>query len=72
MPKQFRFEPTHPYVASVLTATEIANVTRWQAAERDFQFEFHTTHVLGWPCYLREPDGPSRNLPKINMKEGAY
>ncbi|MDH5778916.1 MAG: hypothetical protein OEZ33_11930 [Gammaproteobacteria bacterium] len=68
MPEQFRFEATNDVVTKTLTATEIAGVTRWQAETTDFLFEFHTMHEAGWPCYLREPDGPARNLPKINLK----
>lgn len=67
MPEQFRFERTNAFVMAGLTPQQINEVREWQNPLTDFQFEFHTMHEAGWPCYLREPDGPNRGLPKINL-----
>jgi hypothetical protein len=72
MPEQFHFYRNDRTVVAALTAIEIGKVTVWQGQTSDFHFEFHTQHEAGWPCYLREPDGPKRNLPKLNLKEGAW
>jgi hypothetical protein len=72
MPEQFHFHRDDPTVVAALTPHEIAQVTVWQGQTSDFEFEFHTQHEAGWPCYLREPDGPARNLPKLNLKGNAW
>lgn len=71
MPEQFKFHRNNSTVIAGLTRNEIQAVTVWQG-DSDFQFEFHTQHEAGWPCYLREPDGPNRNLPKLNLKGDAW
>jgi len=68
MPEFFEFKRTNPYITRHLTAEEIGRVQRWQNDRLTYQFSFHTQHEAGWPCYLSEPDGPGRNLPKINVK----
>ncbi len=68
MPQHFEFTRTDPYVQQHLTPHEINAVTTWQSPRLDYQFSFHTMHEAGWPCYLVEPTGPERNLPKINLK----
>jgi hypothetical protein len=72
MPEQFHFHRDDPTVAAALSHHEIAQVNVWQGETSDFEFEFHTQHEAGWPCYLREPDGPGRNLPKLNLKGDAW
>lgn len=72
MPEQFRFNRNDPTVVAALTQNQIAQVRVWQNETSDFQFEFHTQHEAGWPCYLREPNGPNRNLPKMNVREGSW
>lgn len=69
MPEQFKFNRSHRTVLAALTTNEIKKVIVWQGQASDFSFEFHTQHEAGWPCYLREPDGPKRNLPKLNLKQ---
>jgi hypothetical protein len=57
-------------LAAALTPQEIQKITDaggWQQSPTGFQFEFHMMHEAGWPCYLREPNGPKRGLPKINL-----
>ena len=68
MPDFFEFKRNDPYVTARLTQLEINGVRAWQSDRLDYQFSFHTQHEAGWPCYLSEPDGPGRNLPKINLK----
>jgi hypothetical protein len=68
MPEFFEFKRNDPYVLRHLTQGEIAGVRRWQSDRLTYQFSFHTQHEGGWPCYLSEPNGPNRNLPKINVK----
>lgn len=68
MPEFFEFKRADPYVVRHLTGPDIAGVRRWQSDRLDYQFSFHTQHEAGWPCYLSEPDGPGRNLPKINVR----
>lgn len=68
MPEDFEFKRTDRYVLRLLTQDEINRVHVWQSERLDYQFSFHTQHEAGWPCYLKEPDGPNRNLPKINLK----
>lgn len=68
MPDFFEFKRNDPYVVQKLTQAEINRVQTWQSDRLDYQFSFHTQHEAGWPCYLSEPDGPGRNLPKINLK----
>jgi hypothetical protein len=68
MPDFFKFQATSDYIIKGLTQQEIAGVGRWQATNLDYDFSFHTQHEAGHPCYLVEPDGPRRNLPKINLK----
>ncbi|MDE3179863.1 MAG: hypothetical protein KGM47_09410 [Acidobacteriota bacterium] len=68
MPEDFEFKRTDRYVQRLLTQQEINQVQHWQSDRLDYQFSFHTQHEAGWPCYLKEPDGPNRNLPKINLK----
>ena len=72
MPEQFKFVRTNSTVTKALSRNEILAVTVWQDGASDFQFEFHTQHEAGWPCYLREPDGPNRGLPKLNLKGDAW
>lgn len=72
MPTHFEFQDDDEYVRSVLDEEARAEVVTWQSARLDYQFSFHTQHEGGWPCYLKEPDGPNRNLPKINVKEESY
>ena len=72
MPEQFHFHRNDPTVTVALAATDIQQITIWQNQTSDFQFEFHTQHEAGRPCYLREPDGPNRNLPKMNLEDGAW
>ena len=68
MPDFFEFKRNDPYVSARLTQLEINGVRTWQSDRLDYHFSFHTQHEAGWPCYLSEPDGPGRNLPKINLK----
>jgi hypothetical protein len=68
MPDFFEFKRDNEYVRARLTQQEINGVRTWQSDRLDYQFSFHTQHEAGWPCYLSEPDGPGRNLPKINLK----
>lgn len=68
MPDNFEFKSNDPYVVQNLTPQEIGTVTVWQSDDLDYEFSFHTQHEGGWPCYLKEPNGPNRNLPKINLK----
>lgn len=68
MPDFFEFKRNDPYVVQRLTQAEINGVQTWQSDRLDYQFSFHTQHEAGWPCYLSEPNGPGRNLPKINLK----
>lgn len=68
MPENFNFTSSDPHVLKNLTPQEIGQVTVWQDDGLDYQFSFHTQHEAGWPCYLKEPNGPNRNLPKINLK----
>ncbi|MBU2986520.1 hypothetical protein KO528_14245 [Saccharophagus degradans] len=69
MPRQFTFTRENAEVRKALSPEQLAAVRQWQNERLDYQFEFHTQHMAGWPCYLREPDGPNRNLPKVNLKE---
>src|SRR5215472_13736908 len=71
MPDYFRFRADSPYVLAGLTQQEINGVQTWQNQTLDYEFSFHTQHEAGHPCYLAEPDGPRRNLPKLNVKEGS-
>lgn len=68
MPDYFEFRKDNPYIVKRLTQGEINGVQRWQSSKTAYQFSFHTQHEAGWPCYLSEPNGPNRNLPKINLK----
>lgn len=68
MPDFFEFKRNDAYVSARLTQAEINGVQTWQSDRLDYQFSFHTQHEAGWPCYLSEPNGPGRNLPKINLK----
>jgi hypothetical protein len=68
MPDFFEFKRDNDYVRQRLTPDEIAGVNRWQSDRLNYRFSFHTQHEAGWPCYLSEPDGPKRNLPKVNLK----
>ncbi|WP_444922772.1 hypothetical protein ACJJH9_11150 [Microbulbifer sp. DLAB2-AF] len=68
MPSQFNFIASDPVVINTLTEEEINEVSTWQNDYPEFKFEFHTMHEAGWPCYLREPNGPNRGLPKVNLK----
>ncbi|MCU0909453.1 MAG: hypothetical protein MUF73_18955 [Rhodobacteraceae bacterium] len=74
MPEQFRFEATAPLITGAFTQAEINDVPpqNWQTSTRDFLFEFHTMHPLGWPCYLREPNGPPDGLPKMNVRTESW
>ena len=72
MPEQFHFHRNDPTVTAALSVSDIGEVAVWQGQTSDFLFEFHTMHEAGWPCYLREPNGPNRNLPKLNLKTGAW
>ena len=67
MPQFFEFKRNDPYVTQHLTRGEIAGVRRWQSDLLAYQFSLHTQHEAGWPVYLSEPNGPNRNLPKINV-----
>lgn len=67
MPAFFTFTNTDPYVTERIPEIELAGVTVWQNARLEYQFSFHTQHEAGWPCYIKEPTGPRRNLPKINL-----
>jgi hypothetical protein len=68
MPAFFKFTRTSEYVLDQLTGDLFNAVETWQDERLDYEFSFHTQHEAGWPVYLVEPDGPSRNLPKINVK----
>ena len=72
MPTHFNFLSDDETVLAGLDATTRDEVTQWQNARLAYQFSFHTQHEAGWPCYLKEPNGPGRNLPKMNLLEGAY
>jgi hypothetical protein len=72
MPTHFNFNDDDDYVCSVLDEESRNSVETWQSVRYDYQFSFHTQHEAGWPCYLKEPDGPNRNLPKMNLKGDAY
>jgi len=68
LPQHFHFRPDDAYVTAHLSPNDIQNIQVWQDEGLAYQFSFHTQHEAGWPCYLVEPDGPNRNLPKINLK----
>jgi hypothetical protein len=68
VPEFFEFKRNNAYVIRHLTAGEITGVRRWQSDRLNYQFSCHTQHEAGWPIYLSEPNGPGRNLPKINVR----
>ena len=68
MSEYFRFTATHPYVVQHLTANEIAAVTTWQDTSLGYDFNFHTSHDLGYPLYLCKENKHGEQMAKIDTK----